>query len=367
MIRNGIDAARWPFAPARPRTGPAELLYVGRLEYEKGVHDAIAALPRIRRTHPGTTLTIAGRGHPAGLAASSRPASTGCSRQLGFVGHLDHDELLAAAASGRCRGAAQPLRAVRHRRAGGRRGRHSAGDVEHRRSGRGGDRRPDRGVVSRPRDVAGLASAVRAVLDDPDAAQRRARAARERLTSDFDWDRGRARPLRCIWPPSAASASRSHGCPSSSTPCRTANLQYVVASGILFERGRRADRRRLCLARQTGCVQPTLAAVAADAVGHRGRLAQGRAGRRSRYPAGCAGSPCTSPTATIRRGVSSTPSAATGWPRCRHGLAVRWRHTHDFEDLGTAAPGSSTGSTHRYPGPRCDPCSPTGTGSWPTI
>src|SRR5690242_466998 len=62
VIPNGIDAARWPFAPRRPRTGPAELLYVGRLEYEKGVHDVIAALPRIRRTHPGTTLTVAGEG-----------------------------------------------------------------------------------------------------------------------------------------------------------------------------------------------------------------------------------------------------------------------------------------------------------------
>ncbi|AMC74543.1 glycogen synthase [Mycobacterium tuberculosis] len=33
----------------------------------------------------------------------------------------------------------------------------------------------------------GLAAAVRSVLDDPAAAQRRARAARQRLTSDFDW------------------------------------------------------------------------------------------------------------------------------------------------------------------------------------
>jgi glycogen(starch) synthase len=62
VIRNGIDAARWPFAARRPRKSPAELLYVGRLEYEKGVHDAIAALPKIRRNHPGTTLTIAGDG-----------------------------------------------------------------------------------------------------------------------------------------------------------------------------------------------------------------------------------------------------------------------------------------------------------------
>ena len=62
VIRNGIDAALWPFARRQPRNGPAQLLYLGRLEYEKGVHDAIAALPRIRRTHPGTTLTIAGDG-----------------------------------------------------------------------------------------------------------------------------------------------------------------------------------------------------------------------------------------------------------------------------------------------------------------
>ena len=43
------------------------------------------------------------------------------------------------------------------------------------------------GMSCPPRDVVALAAAVRAVLDDPDAAQRRARAARERLTSDFDW------------------------------------------------------------------------------------------------------------------------------------------------------------------------------------
>jgi glycogen(starch) synthase len=43
------------------------------------------------------------------------------------------------------------------------------------------------GVSCPPRDVAGLAAAVGTLLDDPDAAQQRASAARERLTSDFDW------------------------------------------------------------------------------------------------------------------------------------------------------------------------------------
>ncbi len=95
VIRNGIDAARWPFAPRRPRTGPAELLYVGRLEYEKGVHDLIAALPRIRRTNPGTTLTIAGDGTQqdwlVGQARKYRVL-----KATRFVGHLHHDELLTA-------------------------------------------------------------------------------------------------------------------------------------------------------------------------------------------------------------------------------------------------------------------------------
>ena len=43
------------------------------------------------------------------------------------------------------------------------------------------------GVSCPPRDIAGLTAAVRTVLDDPGAAQRRALAARQRLTSDFDW------------------------------------------------------------------------------------------------------------------------------------------------------------------------------------
>ena len=43
------------------------------------------------------------------------------------------------------------------------------------------------GVSCPPREVARLAQAVISVLDDPTAAQRRAQAARQRLTADFDW------------------------------------------------------------------------------------------------------------------------------------------------------------------------------------
>src|ERR1700744_5550228 len=94
VIPNGIDAARWPFAKRRTRNGPPELLYVGRLEYEKGVHDAIAALPRIRRTHPGTTLTIAGTGTQQDwLVGQARKYKVAKATQ--FAGHCDHAELLA--------------------------------------------------------------------------------------------------------------------------------------------------------------------------------------------------------------------------------------------------------------------------------
>ena len=61
-INNGIDVEAWPFAVRIPHRGPPNLLYAGRLEYEKGLQDAIAALARIRRTFPGTTLTVAGDG-----------------------------------------------------------------------------------------------------------------------------------------------------------------------------------------------------------------------------------------------------------------------------------------------------------------
>ncbi len=185
VIRNGIDAARWPFAARRPRTGPAELLYVGRLEYEKGVHDAIAALPRIRRTHPGTTLTIAGDGTQQDwLVAQARKHKV--LKATRFVGHCDHEDLLALLH--RADAAVLPshyepfgLAALEAAAAGTPLVTTNIGGL--------GEAviNGQTGVSCAPRDVAGLADAVRTVLDEPDAAQRRANAARERLTSAFDW------------------------------------------------------------------------------------------------------------------------------------------------------------------------------------
>ncbi|WKG05546.1 glycosyltransferase family 4 protein [Mycolicibacterium sp. HK-90] len=185
VIRNGIDADLWPFAPRRPRPGPAELLYVGRLEYEKGVHDAIAALPRIRRAHPGTTLTIAGDGTQyEWLVEQARKHKV--LKATRFVGRLGHEELLQAlqaADAAVLPSHYEPFGIVALEAAA------TGTPLVTSNVGGLGEAVIDgqTGMSFAPRDVAGLAAAVRAVLDDPEAAQRRANAARERLSADFDW------------------------------------------------------------------------------------------------------------------------------------------------------------------------------------
>ncbi|MDV3127109.1 glycosyltransferase family 4 protein [Mycobacterium sp. 21AC1] len=185
VIRNGIDAALWPFAPRRPRQGPAQLLYVGRLEYEKGIHDAIAALPRIRRAHPGTTLTIAGDGtQQQWLVEQARKHKV--LKATRFVGRLGHQDLvgaLQAADAAVLPSHYEPFGIVALEAAA------TGTPLVTSNVGGLGEAviNGQTGMSFDPRDVAGLAAAVRAVLDDPAAAARRAVAARERLTADFDW------------------------------------------------------------------------------------------------------------------------------------------------------------------------------------
>jgi glycogen(starch) synthase len=185
VIRNGIDSSRWPFAHRRAHPGPPELLYIGRLEYEKGVHEAIAALPRIRRTHPGTTLTIAGDGtQQHWLVEVARKHKV--LKRVHFAGRVDHDELLQL-----MRRADAAVLPSHYEPFGIAALEAAAAGIPLVTSNVGGLGEAvidgETGVSFPPRDIAALAAAVRRVLDDPGAAQQRAIAARERLTSDFDW------------------------------------------------------------------------------------------------------------------------------------------------------------------------------------
>ena len=160
-------------------------MYLGRLEYEKGIHDAIAALPRIRRTHPGTTLTIAGDGTQLDwLVEQARKHKV--LKATTFVGRLDHEELvrlLHTADAAVLPSHYEPFGIVALEAA--------ATGIPLVTSNVGGLGEAvingQTGMSFAPRDVAGLTTAVRAVIDDPEAAQQRAIAARKRLTSDFDW------------------------------------------------------------------------------------------------------------------------------------------------------------------------------------
>ncbi len=185
VIRNGIDTQGWPFAPRRRHSGPAELLYFGRLEYEKGVHDAIAALPRIRRTHPGTTLTIAGDGTQLDFL-KEQARKHRVSKATNFIGHVDHSQLLSLLH--RVDVAVLPshyepfgIVALESAAAGAPLVTSNAGGL--------GEAVIDgvTGLSHPTNDVAALAAAVQLALDAPAAAQQRAEAARERLTSDFAW------------------------------------------------------------------------------------------------------------------------------------------------------------------------------------
>jgi glycogen(starch) synthase len=186
VIRNGIDVAGWPFAHRRARsTGAGKLLYVGRLEYEKGIHDLIAALPRIRRTHPGTTLTIAGDGTQRDwLIEQARRHRV--RKATSFLGRLDHSQLLTALHNADAvvlPSHYEPfgIVALEAAAAGAPLVTSTAGGL--------GEAVIDgqTGISCAPRDVAGIAAAVRTVLDNRQTAQARAVAARERLTSEFDW------------------------------------------------------------------------------------------------------------------------------------------------------------------------------------
>ncbi|EFV12507.1 glycosyltransferase family 4 protein [Segniliparus rugosus] len=185
VIPNGIDLSLWPFQPPDRCATPPRLLFVGRLEYEKGVHDLIAALPAIRRAHQGTTLSVVGTGTQAEwlreVAREHKVASS-----VRFFGKLDHNGIqrhmrTASALIVPSRYEPFGLVALEGAAAGvplvvaetGGLGEAVSENVN--------------GRTFPPGDVKALADAVARVLASPTRSARMAKAARDRITDDFDW------------------------------------------------------------------------------------------------------------------------------------------------------------------------------------
>jgi glycogen(starch) synthase len=193
VLHNGIEPRRWRVEPARVAAvraryapdGVPLLLYFGRLEYEKGVHDLIAALPKIRRVHPGTQLLVAGTGTQLDFLIQQARTHR-VRRSVRLLGHLSDEGLASALAA--VDAVVLPSRyepfgmvALEAAAAGAPLVASTAGGL--------GEVVRDgvTGLSFAPGDVTGIASAVREVLDDPEAARLRARAARARLRDEFDW------------------------------------------------------------------------------------------------------------------------------------------------------------------------------------
>ncbi|MEU3626588.1 glycogen synthase [Amycolatopsis coloradensis] len=195
VIHNGIEERTWQVpaeevAHAREAYSPSGaplLLYFGRLEWEKGVQDLLAALPRIRRAKPGTRLVVAGKGrHLEELVDQARKLRV--RRAVDFVGHLSDRELravLAAADAVVLPSRYEPFGIVALEAAA------AKAPLVASTAGGLGEVVVDgeTGLAFSPGDVDALGNAVEAVLDDEVAAARRALTAQSRLAADFDWGR----------------------------------------------------------------------------------------------------------------------------------------------------------------------------------
>ncbi len=193
VIPNGIDLGRWSVPPeavaAARKTygsdGPL-LVFTGRLEWEKGCHTLLDALPRLRRRHPGLRLVVAGDGSQgAELRAHAKRLRLGRSATfLGWVPPEDLAVLAAAADVAVVPSIYEPFGLVALEAA-------AAGTplvvgntgglrefVEH----------GITGLRFTPDDRAGLADAVTALLSDEVLARRIARAARAVLARDYTWE-----------------------------------------------------------------------------------------------------------------------------------------------------------------------------------
>jgi len=197
VIPNGVDAARWQPGPEqvaaarRQWAGDGPLLaYGGRLVHEKGVQDLLAAVPRLRRRHPGLRLVVAGSGPAADeLRAQARRLRLG--RAVAFAGFVPDTDLAALVAAADCAvvpSLYEPFGMVALEAA-------AAGtpavvaDV-------GGLAEIVEPVLRfPPGDVAALAARIDAVLADQVLARRLVRRARERLAAEHTWRRIAARTV----------------------------------------------------------------------------------------------------------------------------------------------------------------------------
>lgn len=189
-IPNGVDVTRFRPGPESPaRRPPRTVLFLGRLDAQKGVDTLIAAWVRIARDLPGVTLAIGGHG-PEAAALRALAANAAVADRVRFLGVVPDPEehlrtadafvlpslfeglpnaLLEAMATG------LPCVATA-----------IGGTTDVATDGRDA-------LLVPPADAAALATALRRVLTDADLAEGLGAAARRRAADHFSLDRMVAR------------------------------------------------------------------------------------------------------------------------------------------------------------------------------
>ena len=193
VIANGVFSDVWqanPRAVAAARAtfdadGPV-IGYAGRLVYEKGVQDLIAALPELTERHPGLKLVIAGDGpHKAEL--QRQVAEAGLDESVRFAGFMNETQLPALMAATDAMvvpsiyepfgmvalEAASAGAAVAVARTGG-----LAEIVEH----------GVTGVTFTPKDPAAIADAISELLADEMGRRRMAKAGQAMVAERYAWE-----------------------------------------------------------------------------------------------------------------------------------------------------------------------------------
>jgi len=192
VVRPGLDVAAWRARPrdvtavrARHRGEGPLLVTAARLEYEKGVHTLLEAVPRLRRRFPGLRLVVVGRGSQREVLEQQARTSR-LSRAVDFTGWLDAHALaatLAAADLVVLPSVYEPFGLLALETAA------QGTPIAVSRTGGLAETVVD-GVTGRtfaPLDPRDLAQVVTQVLDDPRNASAMARAAFRRLGAEHDW------------------------------------------------------------------------------------------------------------------------------------------------------------------------------------
>jgi colanic acid/amylovoran biosynthesis glycosyltransferase len=190
IVPAGVDLELLRFRAAEP-TGPPRLLYLGRLNPQKGPDLLLRALPAVLERHPQTTLELLGGGPSAG-DLERLAAQFGIADRVEFLGPLPGREPVVAALA-RAHAVIMPSRAMPDGQAEGSPvvGKEAqAAGVALVATDTGGIAETippaHRADLAPGDDPAALAARVSALLDDPAARRRRAQEARRWIEEQFD-------------------------------------------------------------------------------------------------------------------------------------------------------------------------------------